>query len=169
MRLIGRMVLAVGALILLFYMIFFATLAFQWLREPVVTADDEDVRYVAHWLYQRDEPVEILNSYHPPANWAGDFEKEFAIRIDSDGISRFLASPEAVRGDRIDGNLRRDVEFALVFAEKLAWFPTPEMIFSDKFHVAPVRTWDRQSGSDAVYLVLVEPAKEIAYYVEAKM
>ena len=76
-----RIIQAFVLVVVLFYVTLFLVMGYQYYREPVVDFDDSDVQFVLGWAKQEGKPSQLIHSYHPSANWAGDYEKIFALRL----------------------------------------------------------------------------------------
>ena len=166
---VKRVLYAIGLLVLLFYLVLFATMTYQYLKEPVVDFDDADVQYVFQWLHQKPDASQLLDSYYPPANWAGDYEKIFALKLEPEVAAEIVTRAGVVRGDGIDGELEEAVAFAMFFTRDLSWFPSEEDILTAEYYLSPIRIIHKGGYPDSVHLVIVQPEKQILYFVAAKM
>ncbi|MBQ76560.1 MAG: hypothetical protein CMQ20_16265 [Gammaproteobacteria bacterium] len=169
LRFIGRLFLAIGILILLFYLVLFLTMTYQFTREPIVDFDDNDVQQVLTWLQQPGNPSQLLHSHHPPANWAGDFEKMFALQLDQEITQEVVGRTSVTRGDQLSEDLQQAISFAMFFTRDLDWFPAEAEVLTDAYYVSQFRIVLQSGYPDAVYLAIIHPEHHILYYVEAKM
>lgn len=81
MKLVMEVLAAFAALVVLLIVAFYITLAWQLSRDPVVSLDDPDVLHLYEWAGVDGDAAMLINSYHPPANWAGDYQKVFSVRL----------------------------------------------------------------------------------------
>ncbi len=169
LHLVKRIFLAIGIVILLLYLVFFLTLTYQSMREPVVDFDDGDVQYVLKWLWQQGDPTQLLHSHHPTASWAGEFEKMFALQLDRALAQEVASRLGVVRGDQLPEDLQEAVLFAVFFTRELTWFPVEEKILTDDYYVSPIRIVTQDGYPDAVYLMVIHPERRILYFVAARM
>jgi len=144
-------------------------MAYQMSREPVMSRDDSEVQFVIDWLGPAAAEAELLDSYRPPANWAGDYEKIFALGLSEEAVAAALAQPGMVRGDAVTPRIEQAIDFALFFTEKLPWFPPGDQIRSAECHIALVKMVGQGEYTDAADLLILHPARRRAYFVAAKM
>ncbi len=168
-RLLKQLVALFVLLLVLFYVAMFGTMIYQSMRAPIVTMDDDDVQYVLDWVGQTDTPVQLLSSYHPPANWAGDFEKMFTLKIDRKIAESLVLRPDVVRGDQLPADLVSSVEFAMFFTQDIAWFPPGSELLSSEYYLWPIHTLAQFDALDSVHLLFISPDSELLFFVEAKM
>jgi hypothetical protein len=169
LQIISKIFLALGAFILLVYLAFFLSVAYQFMREPVVDFDDGDLQYVLEWLGQERDPAQLLHSFHPPTNWAGDTEKMFALQLEATIIPGLLGREGVVRGDQLPEDLQRAVSFAMNFTRDLNWFPTEEKILTADYYVSPIRIVMQGGYPDSTDLLVIHPQRRLLYFVAAKM
>ena len=169
MKFIKQLLISLLAVVVLFYAVLFGTMTYQMSRNPVMYLDDVEVQFVIDWLRTRTEEVSLLDSYHPPANWAGDYEKIFALRVDEATIREALRRPGVVAGDEVTPRIREAVKFAMIFTKKLQWFPVEEKILSPELYISPIRIVEQSGYTDAADLVVIHPVRRIVYFVAAKM
>ncbi len=169
MKFIKRLLISLVAVVVLFYVVLFGTMTYQMSRDPVMYIDDVEVQYVIDWLGTRTEDVSLLDSHRPPANWAGDYEKIFALRVDEATISEALRRPGVVAGNEVTSRIRKAVRFAMIFTKKLQWFPVEEKILSPELYVSQIRIVEQGGYTDAADLLVIHPQRQIVYFVAAKM
>ena len=169
MKVIKRIALGIVAFVILFYVVLFGTMTYQMSRDPVVYMDDREVQYVLGWLGQDESTAVLLNSYHPPANWAGDYEKIFALRMEEAALRRAITKPGVVPGDQATERVVAAVRFAMIFTRDLPWFPREEEILTSSFYLVPVNVVMQGEYADATDIMMIHPADRTVYFVAAKM
>lgn len=165
---IKRLLISLGVLVLLFYATFFGVLVYQGSRDPVVEPDDRAVVHVLQWLHQEGD-ARLLSSYYPPVNWAGDYEKIFALELDEKVAADVVHRAGVVRGDQVAGDLAQALKFAMLYTRELDWFPPHEDILAGDYYVASLQVVHQGGYTDGARLLIVQPDKQILYFVAAKM
>ncbi len=168
-RILKRIIAALVLVIVLFYVTLFLVMSYQFNREPVVDFDDTDVQFVLGWAQQEGTPSQLVNSYYPPANWAGDYEKIFVLRLQPSVVNEVVSRQGVVRGDQVTGQLKEVVHFALIFTRELAWFPAEVEIFTADYYVSPIHVVLQGEYPDAAHLIIIQPQEQTLYFVAAKM
>ncbi len=131
-----------------------------------------DVRFVLNWPNLGDERITaVLNSYESGRSLTGDHLD--AYEIETSGVSvEDLQDPNTwVRGDKLEGVLKKGVELISSFVEldELPWFPDKNALMSDEIYVYSWSVLFHGKRATAAKLIFAKPSENKVFYASVKM
>lgn len=169
MKLVMEVLAAFAALVVLLIVAFYITLAWQLSRDPVVSLDDPDVLHLYEWAGVDGDAAMLINSYHPPANWAGDYQKVFSVRLGPSTIQGVVDRYGLKSGDRLTQSELQSIDFASFFTQDLDWFPSPDELKTKAYFVVVRRNQYQGEYLDSTHLLVLHPGSGVIYFVAGKM
>ena len=156
-------------LLLILSVTFYLALGWQITRQRIVDDDDPDFLALNARLGLDASAAVIIHSYHPSANWSGDYQKMFAVQYPAQDLQAAIMTSALPRGDQLSESELAALHFLDVFIVAHEWFPAVSQMQTADYRIHLIQIRQQTDYVDSGRLVALHAESGTAYFIAAKM